>query len=253
MRNVVRMELRRLFMGKALFVCMAILILIPIIELTSVKILMTQGTFDAASVTKFQAYTVKEMSFYLWRQLFHGGALFIIVSLIVTFILTEDYTNGTMKYSLMAVRRSQLSAGKHVSILIVNGMLILAGFTSAFLVSLVERGWSMSIGSFLDMFGIMILAWFAISAFTGILGIIQLHLSNIAASVAAGLGLYVVAWMIAQIIPDALLNYYFLGGIIHMHELTGTDLFMALLIPLGYVVLTIAISYQKLKHKAFLM
>lgn len=253
MLNVLRMELNRFFKGKAIYVFIAIIMAIPVIEYTSMKILIQNGIFPQDVVDKYMAYSSQQMVYYFWRQLFNGGALFFISVMMVSFILTEDYVNGTMKYSLMAVSRTELAVGKMLAVLILNSAIFCLGLLSGVTIAVITRSWDITGDTGSHFIIIAILAILTLAAFNSILSFIQVYINHLGAAIGIGLGLYVFSYTILQLLPESFTNYMFLGGIMRMSELHGSELTSAIIVPLVYTLIFSSLAGISLKRKAFLL
>lgn len=208
MLRVVRSELIKWFSGKMIYISMIITAFLVMVDYFAAKIYMETssetipGLTDRLSALSAQEYMVNSMV-----NLISGGSIFIIVTIIIANLITEDYGKGTLKYSLLAVSRRSLITGKIVSAGILVLMLVISAAVSSGIVGLAAYGWSDSSHSVMEVLTIHGLTWLTLYGFSSLLIFAVGRITKSSGAIALGIGIFMATGLVGVLGPESIKRY----------------------------------------------
>ncbi|MCR3956279.1 MAG: ABC transporter permease [Gudongella sp.] len=208
MLRVVKSELLKWFSGKMIYISMIITAFLVMVDYFAARIFMKTssetipGLTDRLNALSAQEYMVNSMV-----NLISGGSIFIIVTIIIATLITEDYGRGTMKYSLLAVSRRSLITGKIASAGILVMMLVLSAAISSGMVGLTAYGWSDSSHSAMEVLTIYALTWLTLYGFSSLLIFAIGRISKLSGAIALGIGIFMATGLVGVFAPESIKRY----------------------------------------------
>lgn len=199
MNKIVKSELLKYFSGKMIYICSGILMILPVLDFIMAKILNKVQPEIAEQLLNLstQEYMMKSL-----LGLFSSGSLFIIVTVLISSIISEDYGNGTMKYSLLAVSREKLLIGKIITTGIINFIYIGVSLLSSSIIGFIGYKWSDNSHSLIQILGAALLGWITIFGFTCLVIFAVNKISKAGGAIGTGIGIYFAIAIIGALIPD---------------------------------------------------
>ena len=208
MLRVVKSELLKWFSGKMIYISMIITGFLGTVDYFAAKILMKSGPetipglADKLNVLSAQEYMVNSMV-----NLISGGSIFIIVTIMIATLITEDYGRGTMKYSLLAVSRKDLIIGKIVSAGLLIMMLVLSAAASSGVVGMVAYGWDETSHTMMEVVTIFILTWLTLYGFSSLLIFAIGRTTKLSGAIAMGIGIFMTTGLVGGLVPVSIKRF----------------------------------------------
>lgn len=199
MNKIVKSELLKYFSGKMIYICSGILMFLPVLDFIMTKII---GNLKPELLENMKDVSTQEYIMNSIIGLFSGGILFIVVTILISSSVSEDYGNGTMKYSLLAVSREKLLLGKIITIGIINFIYIALALLSCSIIGFIAHNWSDNSYSLIQIAGAILLSWITIFGFTCLIIFAVNKISKAGGAIGTGIGIYFFISIIGALIPE---------------------------------------------------
>ncbi|MDF2504296.1 ABC transporter permease [Clostridium sp.] len=201
MLKVLKNEIIKMFSGKKFYILSAILI-------TSIVIMAIIGTSDITINAK--NFLVQTLSGMVMKPIVP-----IFMVLVIAEILTEDYTHGTMKFSLITpIKKSDLLIGKLLSIYLYALIFMIISFITSYITGSIVFGLGDRgdiINNFIynaKCYAIIILP---LLSFSTVISFIALFINNSGALIGLGIGINFIM-VILDISIKNIMYFTFSGG-----------------------------------------
>lgn len=205
MRRIVKSELIKWFSGKMIYISMLITALLVAIDFVATRLLASHkpqtvpGLAEKIQFMSSQEYIVNSMV-----NLLAGGTVFIIISIITATLVTEDYSRGTLKYSLLATSREKLMMGKIIASGIINFSLIVAALVSSSIIGIIGYDWSQGSYTILQIVMICFLGWLTITGFSLLLMFALGRINKVSGAIGLGIGIFMLTGVMGVVAPESL-------------------------------------------------
>lgn len=202
MFKIIKSELSKCFYGKMVYICSAIIFLLPILDYAIIKMLLTQELAEQAGVSNLttQSFILREFN----AQFAAGGTVFIIITILIATLITSDYNNGTMKYSLMAVGRGKLIVGKIITVFTIELLYVSSILISSILIGILGYNWDPSGLNIIQIITVYLLGWLSICSFSMLLMFISNKMNKLIGTIGLSLGIYFTLSALSFVIPEKL-------------------------------------------------
>lgn len=202
MLRVVKSELLKIFSGKMIYICIAILFSLPFIEYISYLGVhdMEPSLLDAITSLSRQEYITNSIINLVSSMNF---ALIFIISILVSSLITEDYGNGTMKYSILAVTKEKLMIGKIITTGIINLIYLLVILASHIIISLLACKWSPEGIAISQIIGAFLLSWITLYGYACLITFALNKISKVSGAIGMGLGIYAIIAMLNGLLSNS--------------------------------------------------
>ncbi|KOM98268.1 membrane protein [Clostridium botulinum] len=243
MLRVLKNEIIKMFSGKKFYVLSMTLIISIIVMAFLGKIHPNRGM----NTSNFVFYTL------LGTLLKPLIPMFMV--LVITDTFTEDYIQGTMKFSLMApIKKIDLIIGKFLFIAIYGLILLAIGFVGSYIIGVITFGVGNN-GEFLNgfinnikVYASIILPLFSFSA---VISFIAVIINNSGAMIGLGIGIDVMMMMIDSQVKN-IMYYTFSGGMYAyriVQNLNDHNILMLSLTACVYIAIFLILSIGVVKRK----
>ncbi|PJI07620.1 MULTISPECIES: ABC transporter permease [Clostridium] len=177
----------------------------------------------------------------------------IFMVLVVSEAFTEDYANGTMKFSLMTpIKRKELVIGKFLFIAVYAAALMIISFIFSYIVGIFAFG---DISEFVKTMPYNIecytIVMLPILAFSAVLSFLSLFVNNNGAMIGAGISIYFIMVIVNQVLKNAI-YFTFSGGMLAYDLVGKAGTYNIMLIPAAaclYIVLFLVLSIAAINKK----
>lgn len=186
MLKVFKNEMVKMISGKKLYIFSAILILSIIVM-----------AFLSKSVPAIKIGPQNFVAQMIMNGMIMEPLIPIFIILIASEIITEDYSSGTMKFTLMTpIRKIEVFAGKLLFMVAYIVILIAICFVSSYIVQIFFCGLGSSsifFKTFIYNLKCFVVVIPALIAFSVIIGFISLFFTSSGAVIGIGIGIYIIA------------------------------------------------------------
>lgn len=254
MTKVIKCEFRKCIKGLSFYICMLIMIIIPLSEFVFMQISSNSGEKTEAAqamVDSFLKANGDQIFKYLYYVLFNGGSIFVVLTVMAAIIISEDYTRGTMKYVLLLSNRTKLGLGKVSILLIVSTIIHLVGLVVPFGISLVSRKTYFGVYSLEQLIIYVLIGWSTIMAFTILVGIIGCLTKNVPATIGIGLGVYLICAGFGIHLSEKVKKFIFIMNINKIGEASMETLYFALGVSCITLIIFMIILFYLIKKKDY--
>lgn len=216
MIRVLGCEFRKCTKSIAIYICMAVMLFVPLAEYAFLGISSMSNNHTEAEQQLIDAFAKAngdQLFVYLYKLLFNGGCIFVVVTVMAAIIIAEDYARGTMKYVMLLSSRAKLSFGKIGILFVVSTLLHFVGMVIPVFVSISAR--EIFYGEYTEeqLVYYTLLGWSVITAFTLLVGVIGTLTKNVPATIGIGLGIYMVGAGFGMHLPEIIQKYLFIMNI----------------------------------------
>ena len=254
MTKVIKCEFRKCIKGLAFYICMLIMIIIPLSEFVFMQISSNFGEKTEAAQAMVDAFlnaNGDQIFRYLYYVLFNGGSIFVVLTVMAAIIISEDYTRGTMKYVLLLSSRDKLGLGKVGILLIVSTIIHLVGLVVPLIISIISRKTYFGVYSLEQIILYVLIGWSTITAFTILVGIIGCLTKNVPATIGIGLGVYLICAGVGVHLSEKVKKYIFIMNINKIGESSIETIHFALGVSCITLILFMIILFYQIKNKAY--
>jgi len=198
-------ELTKCFSGMMIYICTAIAIFLSLVDFIATKLITTLSPEAVPEIVEryanitSQGYILNSLI-----SLFSGGGIFIVATIVVATLISEDYGKGTMKYSLLATSREKLILGKIVTAGVINLMFIGVSFIGAVLIGSFLFNWDSGGYSIMQIIVVYFLGWLTLFGFSSLVIFMTNKISKISGAIGLGIGAYMVMSMVGALVPKAI-------------------------------------------------
>ncbi|MGH4124045.1 MAG: ABC transporter permease [Clostridium sp.] len=183
----------------------------------------------------------------------------IFMIIIVAEIFSEDYAQGTMKFSLLTpIKKKDLIIGKLAFIALYSAVLIIFSFIACYIIGILFFGFGDRNTAFdslitnIKLYAVLILP---LISFSMIMSLIAMFIKGTGAMIGAGIGIYFIMIFIDMGIKNAM-YYTFSGGLLAF-DLVGNDPNMGILkliiSAIVYIILALIANVVVIKKKDILL
>lgn len=226
MLKVLKNEFIKMFSGKKFYILSSTLIV-------SIILMVVMGkTSSNASKLIAQNFVSETLDGMIMKPIVP-----IFLVLIIAEVLTEDYTSGTMKFSLISpVKKSELVIGKMLFIFSYAFILMLISFVVSYIMGLIFFGNGYNFYYNLECYASVILPIFS---FCSVISFIAIFINSSGAVMGLGIGIYFIMIILERGMEN-IIYYTFTGGLsactfVETHSAKSPALFS--LTALFYIVL----------------
>lgn len=237
MSRVIKSELKRYFSGKMVYICAGLLMLFTLLDYGMAKILIEISPESNPQIEAMflnlssQSFVLNEL-----RNLFTGGNGLIMSLILAASLVSGDYGNGTMKYSLLAVSREKLIIGKVITASIINLIYIIAPLVSASIIGIAGYDWATDGYSYIQILGAASLCWVTLVGFTCLIMFAVNAVGKFAGAIGLGIGIYVFISMLS-LLPNKFKSFVISINLYKLADLNLSGSLEVLGIGLLYTVL----------------
>lgn len=203
MFKVLKNEIIKMYSGKKFYVLSAVLI-------ASIVTMAVLGKGDVSSEITANNFVTRTLFGMIMKPV-----LPMFMVLVIAEALTEDYTHGTMKFSLMTpVTKTEFILGKLIFIATYAVILLIVSFIGSYIVGGIVFGLG-NRGEVLNIFVTNIKGYtsvvFPLMSFCMVISLLALLINNSGALIGLGIGIDVIMMMVDSQIKNAV-YYTFSGG-----------------------------------------
>ena len=216
MINVLKCEMMKCFKGLALYICMFVMIFIPLSEYLFMTISSKMQSDDESIrvlIDSFVNANGDQIFKYLYGVLFTGGSIFVVVTVLAAIIIAEDYSRGTVKYIVLLTDRNKTSIGKVCTLVIVSTIIHFVGCIVPIGISILSRETYYGVYTMKQLILYVLLGWTIVMTYTILVGIIGGMTKNVPATIGLGLGIYLCCMGIGIHLPESVRKFIFIMNI----------------------------------------
>lgn len=249
MNKIIKSELLKYFSGKMIYICSAILMFLPVLDLIMTKVIekLKPELLENMKNLSTQEYMMNSLI-----GLFTGGILFIIVAVLVSSSISEDYGNGTMKYSLLAVSRVNLLVGKIITIGIINFIYITLALLSSSIIGFIKHDWIDSSYSIIQIAGAFLICWITLCGFTSLIIFAVNKISKAGGAIGVGIGIYFFISIIGALIPVEYKRAIITANIYKLSDINVKSWGEIIITGLIYIIIFSTLSILSFRKKEIL-
>lgn len=240
MIRVLGCEMRKCTKSIAIYICMMVMLLVPLIEYIFL-IACSKGFITQEGSEQLMDAFIKangdQLFVYFYKLLFHGGCVFIVTTVMAAIIVAEDYARGTMKYVMLLSSRLKLGLGKIGILTIVASVLHFVGTLVAVLIAKTSRDGFYGQYTQEQLVHYVLIGWSTIIAFALFVGVVGTLTKNVPATIGIGLGFYMIGAGFGTHLPKLIQKYLFLLNITQIGEANIGDMRFAVIISVVSMVL----------------
>lgn len=205
MNRVIKSELIKCFSGKMLYITTVLVFLQSILDYGATKLITLFNPEHIPELAeRFANMSSQDYILSSLLGIFSGGSIFIIISIVLANIISEDYGRGTMKYSLLATTRGKLILGKLATAGIINLLFMLAALVGAGAIGITVFEWDINGYSSLQILVAYGLGWLTLWGFSCLIVFLISKISKASGAIGIGIGVFMAMGIIGLIIPQAL-------------------------------------------------
>ncbi|MFD3156908.1 ABC transporter permease [Haloimpatiens sp. FM7330] len=243
MLKVLKNEIIKMFNGKKFYVLSTVVIM-------SIVIMAVMGISDAKSEITAENFLVRTLFGMLMKPIV---PMFMV--LVISETLTEDYTHGTMKFSLMTpIKKSDFIIGKLLFIALYALIFLIISFVGSYIVGAIVFGLG-SKGELLNNFIYNVKVYASVTlpllSFSSVISFIALLINNSGAVIGLGIGIDVIMMMIDSQMKNVM-YFTFSGGMYAYEVITKLDTHSILNFSLTaciYICLSLLLSMFAIEKK----
>ncbi|WP_410506311.1 ABC transporter permease [Haloimpatiens sp. FM7315] len=204
MLKVLKNEIIKMFSSKKFYILCFVIIL-------SILIIAFTGKNDAKSVINAENFLTETLFGMLMRPMIP-----MLMVVIIAETLTQDYAEGTMKFSLMApIKKSDFIIGKFLFITVYALILLFVSFFGSYIIGVIffglgDKGEILS--NFIYNLEVYVSIVLPLLSFSFVISFIALIVNNSATIMGLGIGIHVIMLFVDSQIKNAM-YYTFSGGI----------------------------------------
>lgn len=241
MLKVLKNEIIKTLSGKKIYILISIIIV-------SIILMVVMGKTNADFQMTANNFVSRTLEGMIMKPLIP-----IFMILIVAEVFTEDYVNGTMKFSLMTpIKKIELISGKFLFIAVYAAALMSISFIFSYIVGIITFG---NISEFVKTLSYDIkcytIVMLPILAFSAVLSFLSLFVNNNGAMIGLGIGIYFIMIIVDQGIKNAM-YFTFSGGMTAYNLIGNSGNYNIMLITFTacvYIVLFLALSIAAINKK----
>ena len=205
MFKIVKSELMKIFSGKMIYICAVLTMLLTSLNYISVKILLSVNSPEASQIVEEMAsITTQDYIMQQLLSLISNGGFSIILIIILTYLITDDYSKGTMKYSLLAINKQELFIGKIIAVAIIELLLTVVGLITSGTIGVIAFSWSVSGLTVIQILQAYLYGWLGFLGFSCLVIFIIQNVSSTGGAIGVGLGIYLSIGIISMLIPQSI-------------------------------------------------
>lgn len=254
MIKVLKSELRKYTRSLAIYICMAIMVLVPTVEYIFMAV-SSKGTSQVEETQKlmeqFLAANGDQIFVYLYTLLFHGGSIFIVATVMAGIIVAEDSSNGTLKYIMLLSSRTKMALGKVGILLLSSTILNFMGLIVPIVISAKVREIYFETYTMSHLIAYVVIGWSTITAFTLLVGLIGSITNNVPATIGIGLGVYLVSAGFGGHLPSVIQKFWFVMNIVKFGEKNFSELFFSVGISCFMILILSIVLGMRLRKKEY--
>ncbi len=205
MNRVIKSELIKYFSGKMIYITTILVFLQSILDYGATKLITLFNPEEVPELA--QRFSNMSSQDYLLSSLlgvFTGGSIFIIITIVLANMISEDYGRGTMKYSLLATTREKLILGKIFTVGIINFLFMTATLVGAGAIGFIVFEWDSTSYSIIQILGAYGLGWLTLCGFSCMIVFAISKISKVSGAIGMGIGISMAIGIIGMIIPPSL-------------------------------------------------
>jgi ABC-2 type transport system permease protein len=183
--------------------------------------------------------------------------IFMIIIAAETF--SEDYTEGTMKFSLLTpIKKKDLILGKLAFIAVYSAALIAFSFVTGYIIGTIFLGFgdkNTAFSSLITNIKLYALIILPLVSFSMIMSLIAMFIKGTGAMIGAGIGIYFIMIFIDMGIKHAMF-YTFSGGLLAydlMGNVPNMEILKLLITAVVYIILGLVANIAVIKNKDILL
>lgn len=249
MNKIIKSELLKYFSGKMIYICSGILMFLSVLDFIMTKVI---GKLKPELLANMKVLSTQEYIMNSLIGLFSGGILFIIVTILVSSSISEDYGNGTMKYSLLAVSRVKLLIGKIITIGIINFIYIALSLLSSSIIGFITHKWSDNSYSLIQIAGAFFLCWITLFGFTCLIIFAVNKISKAGGAIGVGIGIYFFISIIGALIPEEYKGAIITANIYKLTDINVKSWGAIIITGLIYIIIFSTLSVFSFRKKEIL-
>lgn len=202
MNKVIKNEFIKMLKEKKFYVLVAVLI----------------GSIVLMAITKDSSINAQNFVFETLAGMVIKPILLAFMIIVIAGVITEDYANGTMKFSLITpVKRSQLMVGKILFIYLYAVILLAVCFVASYVVCIAVIGVpSQLMNNFISNIKCYAYILLPLLAFCTLISFIAMLINNMGEIIGIGLGIQFMTIIIDHSIKSAM--YYLAGGGMYLFD-----------------------------------
>jgi len=205
MFKAMRSELVKGFSGIMIYIFIAITICLSLVDFIATKLIVTLSPEAVPElVERYANMTSQSYILNSLMSLFGGGAIFVVATIVVATMISEDYGKGTMKYSLLATSRENLILSKIATVGIINAIFIGASFVGSITIGSFIFDWDSSGNSIIEIMVVYFLGWLTLFGFSSLVIFMISKVSKVSGAIGIGVGAYMGMSMVGALVPKTI-------------------------------------------------
>lgn len=205
MFKTIKSELKKYMSGKMLYISIILVIVLSTIDYIATKVFIKYNPEEALELSKRSAnISTQEYIVGTLVKLITGGTIFIIVTIIIAILISEDYGKGTLKYSLLATTKFKLIMSKIFTAGIINFLLVSAALISSSIIGIFAYKWDISSYYVFEIIAAYILGWLTLFGFSCLLIFVMINISKISGAIGVGIAIFMIIGVLGVILPQPL-------------------------------------------------
>lgn len=253
MRNLIKMELEKLFSSRMIYICLCLLILIIPLTYGFKILLIEKGLTNNEAIAAFYRLSLQDYVLISLKNEISSGLIFFLISIAITVITVEDYVNGTQKYLLLATNRSIIAYGKTVIVMLVTLIMSLTLILSTFMVGIFTKSWDFAGVGAIPLF-LSLLTFTGITiVFALIANYLALYINNTIGVIGTSILVLVIFNALGLFLPRRLLFMSFLLHTESFPSVQMPNLLSSLTVLITYMVVFFSLNYRKIRSKSYYM
>ena len=253
MFKVIKSELIKYFSGLMIYISTAITILLSLLDFIATKLIVTLSPEAVPElVERYANMTSQTYIINSLMSLFSGGAIFIVATIVVATIISEDYGKGTMKYSLLATSRGNLILGKIVTTGVINAIFVGASFVAAVIIGSFTFNWDSAGFTMIEIMVVYFLAWMTMFGFSSIVMFMINKISKISGAIGVGVGVYMVTSIVGALVPESIKPLILTANFGKVMDMTISSWSEVVYTNLGYIIVFSSLVFISFRKKEML-
>lgn len=247
----VKSEVIKLLAGKMIYICVGLVAILSGMEFFMTKLLKYVEPQQVSDLSEIYPHAQRYILISL-SNLLGGGPLLIMIIIIMASIMTEEYGRGILKYSLMALSRTQLMLSK----LFVTGavclILVMTAFVTNIIIGYFAFDWAPSSYSFLELFGAYLIGWLVAYGFACVLIFMNQFISKVGVSISLGFVFFIIVGLLSVIIPDSFKAFLITANFVYILDMEKEAFIQLILNGSIYIILFSLLSILHFNKKELL-
>ncbi|MEG6614080.1 ABC transporter permease [Pseudoclostridium thermosuccinogenes] len=243
MSKVIKSEILKYFSGKFIYVLCIITTALPLLYygfgyiVARINPEQAEQVLEGVANVSFQEYVFTSLI-----RFFSSGDIYLMIPILIAIIVTEDYGQGTIKYSLLAVSKEKLIMGKIVVIALVNSLLIACYLVSNIIIGFIGTQGFGNESFLMKTIVVLGIGWITILGYSSVITLVAINTRKVAYAILGGFGVFIFISMLKGLIPETI-RYIVISsnieGLIKMDIQTGVR---ALCVSIAYSLVFILLS-----------